>query len=220
VIAGLREAEEVFAIEPERTGAETRALLRDQLVRTFWKADHHRWLRRITPEGHEDHTLDSSAMGVIDPWMILELSQPEDRLLATQTLDGISRDLRSHVKGGGAILRFQGESYMGGGPGCVNTLWLALCRLRLAASSPDQQERSRQRALAMECIQIALANTSPTGQLPELIPKILFEYWAAPHAWACSLLIETVLTLRSLDQRELTPFDAERLRVRRRAPSH
>lgn len=220
VIAALREAKEVFGIEPERTGGAARDRLRDALIRNFWRPDAHRWLRRLTPEGHPDATLDSSAMGIIDPWEVLDLHQTEDRLLAAQTLDGISRDLRSQVKGGGAVLRFQGESYMGGGPGCVNTLWLALCRLRLAASSTDQQERSRQRALAMENLQIALANASPTGQLPELIPKILFEYWAAPHAWACSLLIETVLALRSLDQRELAPFDSERLRVRRRSPSH
>jgi len=159
-------------------------------------------------------------MGIIDPWEAIDLQNPQDHLLAMQTLDGISRDLRSQVKGGGAVLRFQGESYMGGGPGCVNTLWLALCRFRLATSAADQHERCRHRALGMQDLQIALANTSPTGQLPELIPKILFEYWAAPHAWACSLLIEAVLALRALDQRELTPFDAERLRVKRKAPAH
>jgi hypothetical protein len=220
VIAALREAQEVFAIEPDTTGPALRDRLREQLVQRFWQPQALRWLRRITPEGHPDATLDSSAMGIIDPWEILDLHRPEDRLLATQTLDGISRDLRSQVKGGGAVLRFQGESYMGGGPGCVNTLWLALCRFRLAATTIDQQERSRQRALGMENIQIALANTNPTGQLPELIPKILFEYWAAPHAWACALLIEAVLALRALDQQELTAFDAERLRVKRRAPLH
>jgi GH15 family glucan-1,4-alpha-glucosidase len=220
VIAALREAQEVFDIEPDRTGPTARARLRDRLIHGFWQPATQRWLRRITPEGQPDPTLDSSAMGVIDPWEVLDLHRPEDRLLAAQTLDGISRDLRSQVKGGGAVLRFQGESYMGGGPGCVNTLWLALCRFRMAATAGDQHERSRQRALGMENLQIALANTSPTGQLPELIPKILFEYWAAPHAWACALLIEAVLALRALDQRELTAFDAERLRVKRRAPSH
>lgn len=220
VIAALREAEEIFGIEPERTGPVVRERLRARLVEAFWQPQTQRWLRRITPDGYPDPTLDSSAMGILDPWEVLDLYDADDRVLAGQTLDGISRDLRSQVKGGGAVLRFQNESYMGGGPGCVNTLWLAVCRLRLALTATDQQERSRQRALAMEDLQIALANTNPTGQLPELIPKILFEYWAAPHAWACSLLIEAVLTLRSLDQRELTPFDMERHRVRRRAPLH
>src|SRR5690606_36019736 len=145
---------------------------RARLVEAFWQPQTQRWLRRITPDGHPDPTLDSSAMGILDPWEVLDLYDADERVLAGQTLDGISRDLRSHVKGGGAVLRFQNESYMGGGPGCVNTLWLAVCRLRLALTATDRQERSRQRALAMEDLQIALANTNPTGQLPELIPKI------------------------------------------------
>jgi hypothetical protein len=109
---------------------------------------------------------------------------------------------------------------MGGGPGCVNTLWLALCRLRLAATSgnPDERRDCVERALAD--IRVALANTSPTGQLPELIPKINFDYWAAPHGWACSLLIEAVHALGTLTEpSSLAAFDSERARVRRRAPS-
>lgn len=219
VIAALCEAEEVFGIEPERTGPKVRACLRQRLVDTFFEPDRKRWIRCITPEGDRDPTLDSSAMGIIEPWGILDLGDAADRALAIDTLDGISQDLRSEVKGGGAILRFQGESYMGGGPGCVNTLWLALCRLKLAQTANGQAERIEQRRLAMEDIGIALANTSPTGQLPELIPKIMFDYWAAPHAWASSLLIEAVMALRELDSDGATAFAAERARVRRRAPS-
>ena len=116
-------------------------------------------------------------------------------------------------------LRFAGESYMGGGPGCVNTLWLALCRIRLAATAMSTQERTEQLQNAMADIRIALANTNPTGQLPELIPKMHFDYWAAPHAWACSLFVEAVMVLRTLAGERVAPFDAIRARVRRRAPS-
>ena len=158
-------------------------------------------------------------MGLIYPWEVLNLTDPQDRGLAMATLNGIAQDLRSDVKGGGAILRFAGESYMGGGPGCVNTLWLALCRLMLARTSGNVDEKRQQVNLAMEHLRVALANSSPTGQLPELIPKILFEYWAAPHAWACSLLIEAVIVLRTLVGERVAPFDAVRARVRRRAPS-
>lgn len=220
VIAALREADEVFGIDRERTGPAARSAMHRQLIERFWDPRRRRWLRRRTPEGEPDATLDSSAMGVIDPWLVLDLGHADGRRLAVETLDGISRDLRSEVKGGGAILRFEGESYMGGGPGCVNTLWLALCRLRLAASAADEAERRRQTDLAMAELRIALANTNPSGQLPELIPKIHFDYWAAPHAWASSLLIEAVLALRSLTTAEATTaFDAARTRVRRRAPS-
>lgn len=219
VIAALKEADEVFGIEPERTGADFRQAMRAQLIARFWQPDRQRWLRRISPEGHEDGTLDSSAMGIIEPWNILDLHNPDDRKLAEATLDGIGQDLRSEVKGGGAILRFQGESYMGGGPGCVNTLWMALCRMRLALSADSEEECRRQREAAMGELGIVLANTSPTGQLPELIPKIMFDYWAAPHAWASSLLIEVVLAMRALDRDESNVFDARRAHIRRRAPS-
>jgi glucoamylase len=219
MIAALREADEVFGLEPSRTGPDARALMRKQLFKTFWQPDRQRWLRRITPDGRPDATPDSSAMGIIHPWSVLNLADPEDRRIALATLDGIAQDLRSDVKAGGAILRFAGESYMGGGPGTVNTLWLALCRLLLARTSGNPDERGRQQELAMQDLRVALANTSPTSQLPELIPKMLFEYWAAPHAWACSLLIEATIVLRSLVGERTPPFDAIRARVRRRAPS-
>lgn len=220
VIAALKEAEEVFGLKPSRTGPDMRARLKAKLFDVFWQADRGRWLRGISPEGVPDATLDSSAMGLIYPWAVLDLTDEGDFQMALMTLDGISSDLRSEVKGGGAILRFQNESYMGGGPGCVNTLWLALCRLLVARHAPTIEERKGQYERAMADISVALANTSPTGQLPELIPKILFDYWACPHAWASSLLIESALAAGPLSGQRVMAFDAERARVRRRAPSH
>lgn len=219
VIAALQEADEVFGLDRDRTGPGVRATLREKLIATFWQPDRKRWLRRVTPDGHPDLTLDSSAMGIINPWAVLDLADPTDRQLALATLDGISTNLRSEVKGGGAILRFEGEAYMGGGPGCVNTLWLALCRLQLAGTATDTTERQQQRDAALDDVRIALANASPTGQLPELIPKMDFDYWAAPHAWASSLLIEAVLALRPLLGERNSAFTAARARIRRRAPS-
>lgn len=219
VIAALKEADEVFCLWPERTGLAPRRVLQERLFERFWQQDRERWLRCITADGAPDPMLDSSVMGLIDPWNVFDLSDPEQRQWAINTLTGISRDLRSEVKGGSAILRFAGESYMGGGPGCVNTLWLALCWLRLAATAAHPEERREQISRALVEVRIALANTSPTGQLPELIPKINFNYWAAPHGWASALLIEIVLALRELDSENLPCFDAERARVRRQAPT-
>ncbi len=218
-IAALKEAEEVFGLDGERVGEKVRKAMREQLIKIFWQPEHQRWLRRITEDGHPDGTLDSSVMGLIDPWEVLDLLDVEDRRLATLTLEGISQDLRSEVKGGGAILRFQNEAYMGGGPGCVNTLWLGLCWLRLAVTASEAKERERCKERAMSELRIALANASPTGQLPELIPKIMFDYWAAPHGWACSLLIEAVLALRLLHKEGEGPFEVGRAQVRRQAPA-
>jgi glucoamylase len=199
IVAALREADEVFGIDRERTGPAARAQLRDRMIAVFWDPQRRRWLRRLTPDGTPDATLDSSILGLIYPWEVLDLNDPTDRKLAMETMDGVSRDLRCPTKGGPAVLRFQNESYMGGGPGCVNTLWLALCRLMASQTSTDNTERQELRSLAMADLKIALANTNPTGQLPELIPRIKFEYWAAPHAWASSLLIKAVQVMRDMD---------------------
>ncbi len=173
------------------------ALLRRALFERLWDADRRCWNRRIDPNGQLDSTRDSSCLGVIEPWGLLDLTNATDLAFAQQTVDDVCQNLAVPVKGGQAILRFEGESYMGGGPGCVNTLWAALCLLRLAGAS-DAQQRGQQIERARTLMDVALANTNPTGQLPELIPNIHFDYWAAPHGWASALLIECVLELNSL----------------------
>jgi GH15 family glucan-1,4-alpha-glucosidase len=192
VIAALGEAREVFGIEAPDLDA-----LRRTLMDRFWSPKRKAWARRIDPQGNTDTTLDSSALGLIDPWGTLDLDDPHLRSIAADTVETIAARLTSDTRGGPAILRFEGEHYMGGGPGCVNTLWLALCRLRLAASRLEV-DRSGQIEKSLALIRVALGNTNPLGQLPELIPKGNFDYWAAPHGWADALLIECVLALGNL----------------------
>ncbi|UCG33643.1 MAG: hypothetical protein JSU68_03215 [Phycisphaerales bacterium] len=192
MIAALGEARDIWSLDVPDLAA-----IRRTLFDRFWFPDRRAWARRIDPDGRVDPTLDSSALGLIEPWRILDLSDEEMASYAEATVDTIATRLASDTPSGPAILRFQNESYMGGGPGCVNTLWLALCRLRLAAVSiPGKRGSQIDQALAH--IRVALGNASPTGQLPELIPKTAFDYWAAPHAWASALLIECVLALNEL----------------------
>lgn len=197
VIAALRTARQVWGVcgtDPDR--------VRSALFERFWRPKTRAWARRIDPQGKLDETLDSSALGLIEPWRVLELDDTKMASMARATIETIARKLAVDARKGPAILRFQNEEYMGGGPGIVNTLWLALCRLRLAAATTQPQDRERQITLALASIRVAAANTNPTGQLPELIPRRRFAYWAAPHAWACSLMIECVLALNELDARE------------------
>jgi GH15 family glucan-1,4-alpha-glucosidase len=194
VIAALRDGQRVFDTPTLDLGR-----LEKVLFDRFWSDDRRCWARRIDPEGHLDLTLDSSCLGLIEPWGVLDLTEPDARRRAVQTIDTLAESAAVEVRGGRGILRFENESYMGGGPGCVNTLWAALCRLRIAAVEQGEA-RQRQVDAARESIATALANTNPTGQLPELIPQMDFAYWAAPHGWASSLLIESVLALQSLGE--------------------
>jgi len=195
VIAALREGRDVFGI-----AAPDLDRLRRVLIETFFKPDKGRWARRIDPEGNLDETGDSSVLGLIEPWEVFDLADPADRELATTTLKFVTDTLLVDVRGGKAVLRFENESYMGGGPGCVNTLWLAQCRLKLA-SFLSGKDRDRQIKQARRLIKTALAHTNPVGQLPELIPNVKgIAYWAAPHGWASSLLIQCVHLLGRLPQ--------------------
>ena len=196
VIAALREGHRVFD-----TPTLELARLKRVLFERFWNGDQQCWARRVDPEGRLDTTLDSSCLGLIKPWEVLDLTDAQDRSIAIQIVDALTERIAVEVRGGKAILRFENESYMGGGPGCVNTLWAAQCRLRIAATQRGNP-RQRQISAARESIDVALANTNPTGQLPELIPNLdQFSYWAAPHGWASSLLIECVLALQALERR-------------------
>ena len=204
VIAALRDGHRVFD-----TPTVDLARLRQVMFDRLWDADRKCWARRIDPEGDLDGTMDSSCLGLIYPWALLDLNDPQDRSIAEHTVAGVTERLTVDVRGGKAILRFENETYMGGGPGCVNTLWAALCRLRLAAGSKGRARR-RQIDRARTLIDVALANTNPTGQLPELIPNMEFTYWAAPHGWASSLLIECALALDGLGQTTSAPHVAAR----------
>ncbi len=191
VIAALRDGQRVF----DTPNVEAEAL-RAPLFGRLWNSETGCWLRRIDPQGNPDPTLDSSCLGLIYPWEVLDLGDPQARNVAQRTVWGVIERLGVQVRGGRAILRFENESYMGGGAGCVNTLWAALCCLRLAAAAGGDRQHLVDQARAL--IGVALANTNPTGQLPELIPKMDFGYWAAPHGWASALLIECVLALAEL----------------------
>lgn len=193
VIAALREGQRAFdtpALDLDRL----HAVLFDR----FWDSERHCWARRVDPDGQLDNTVDSSCLGLIEPWDVLDLQDANSQRMAVQMMTSLAERISVDVHGGKAILRFENESYMGGGPGCVNTLWAALCRLRIAAGQQGDARR-RQVEAARASIATALANTNPTGQLPELIPNMDFAYWAAPHGWASSLLIECVLALQNLD---------------------
>ena len=195
VIASLREGREVFGLEVPDLNR-----LREVLVERFYQPQTGRWIRTVHPDGSIDATGDSSVLGLIEPWEVFDLEDPDERSLALSTIEFVENHLAIDVAGGRAILRFQGESYMGGGPGCVNTLWLAQCKLKVAEYL-DDGGRAKQIADARRLMETALAHANPVGQLPELIPFIDgLPYWAAPHGWASSLLIQCVGLLGRLEQ--------------------
>ncbi len=149
----------------------------------------------------DDPIVDSSTLGVVLPFGLLEADNPDHREMIESNLKTIQERLTAQLNDGEGIRRYEGDGYLGGAIGCVNTLWAAWVGLRLAEAYADSNSRCEEyKQQAIEYITFALEHATPTGLLPELIgTQPDTPYWAAPHSWASALLVECVLALDVLE---------------------
>jgi len=148
--------------------------------------------RGLDAGGELDRAVDTSTLGLVEPWRVLSPHDPQDRKMIISNLEEIERRLRQPLDGHVGLRRFEGDNYLGGVVGCVNSLWAAQVCLRIAAAEqgdkPDEAREFRDRAV--DYLRLCLARATPTGLLPELIglqPDT--PYWAVPHAWASALMV-------------------------------
>jgi oligosaccharide amylase len=169
----------------------------------LFSGDH--FARGLSADGKLDEVVDSATLGLIEPFPVLDLSDPQERRMALDNLTTIEDVLGQETPAGPAIRRYEGDAYLGGTVGCVNTLWAALVKLRLAqAFFADDPVLARQLAMsARSFIHTSLAHATPAGCLPELMAADDFPYWAAPHAWASALLVKSALAYQ--DWSEMDP---------------
>jgi oligosaccharide amylase len=154
--------------------------------------------RGLREDGHLDDVVDSSTLGLVEPWQLLSPDDPEDRAMILSNLAEIERRLGHPFGNRLGLMRHEGDGYLGGVVGCVNTLWGAQVYLRLAAAQQQANPAAAAgwRRQALDYITVALDHATASGLLPELIglhPDT--PYWAAPHGWASALLIRCALLL-------------------------
>ncbi len=149
----------------------------------------------------DDPIVDSSTLGVVLPFGLLEADNPDHREMIASHLATIQERLTVQLNNGEGIRRYEGDGYLGGAIGCVNTLWAARVCLRLAEAYANSNSRCEEyKQQAIEYINFALDHATATGLLPELIgTEQDTPYWAAPHSWACALLVECMLALDALN---------------------
>jgi glucoamylase len=120
----------------------------------LWSEEHGRFLRSRdvarddadgapVPPGHQptgrpahpvasvdpvDATVDASLLGLAYPFAVLDHDDP--RLVAT--IDAVERELRS----GPGLLRYPGDTYVGGNPWLLTRLWLGLARREPGSDEP------------------------------------------------------------------------------------
>lgn len=159
--------------------------------------------RGLVGDGQPDLVVDSSTLGLSEPFEMISPSDPVERRLIETNLDTIESRLAFRMDDGGVgIRRYEGDGYLEGVIGCVNTLWFALVNLQVALTyaSEDPERAVALRSRAVGYLDFCLAHATPTGLLPELIgTRPEYPYWAAPHGWASGLMVKCVLALSELD---------------------
>jgi len=197
IAAALREAALIARatdnLEAAARWEEASRRIKTTLLERLWCGNG--FARGLTPAGELDKTPDSSVLGLVEPFAVLDLGIVEERTMAASTVSAISASLTQELPCGRALRRFEGDAYLGGICGAVNTLWLARAAFRLAlafaagqasdlASAQQWFERGEQALRAVVRCRTA------TGLFPELIgTEAATPFWAAPHLWASAAFI-------------------------------
>jgi oligosaccharide amylase len=196
--AALRTAADVLGdAQFAQAAARVKAGVLEYFVRDA--GDYQYLVRGFDARGHDDNVVDSSSLGAIEPFGLLDLNDDADLALAEGTLRAITERLECDWEGGRAIRRFEGDTYVGGVPACVNTLWMARCCLKLSQRLRELGRKGEARVLTDRAelfLKTVLHRATPTGLLPELMQGPEGQrWWAAPHGWAMSSFVSGVLAL-------------------------
>jgi oligosaccharide amylase len=194
------------AVLEESKFAEAAQRVKDGVLNHFVRSEgeYSYLVRGFDARGHDDNVVDSSSLGAIEPFGLLDLNNAGDLALAEGTLRAVTERLECDWEDGRAIRRFEGDAYVGGVPACVNTLWMARCclkvaqRLRASGRVEDARVLISRAELYLETV---LRRATTTGLLPELMQGPEGQrWWAAPHGWAMASFVSGVLALAAAQE--------------------
>ncbi len=174
------------------------ARIKAVLLSACWNGEY--FARGYNERGEIDWGVDSAMLGVFDPFGLLSLDVPAERAMIESMVRVIRARLTKALPGGDAILRHEGDDYVGGSAGGVNTLWLARVLLRLAVyyADRDSAQSATYRTWAEGYMGVVISRGTTTGLLPELIGNNTETRWAVPHGWAMSSYVACALLLNKL----------------------
>jgi oligosaccharide amylase len=173
------------------------AAIKQAVMSQLWQDDI--FARGRTLDGQLDAAADASALGLVVPFEFLRLDDGRERQIAAATVEGLVRRLARPADSAETLLRFEGDTYAGGGPGALTTIWLARTFLRLAlASKGDVEAVASYRRRAVASMRAVLRAGTSTGLLPEMMGGGPGGHWAVPHAWTMASFIMACLLLDRL----------------------
>jgi len=178
---------------------ETAGNMKRAIISHLWQGNG--FARGLDANGKLDSTADSSVLGLVVPFQLLDVGNPSDCDMARTLVPTLIEHVGRESHGADALSRFEGDQYAGGGPGAVTTLWLARVLLALAlACRDDAAALGRYREQAVAAMRAVLASGTATGLLPEMMGPSPGTYWAVPHAWATASFAQAALSLDRLSE--------------------
>lgn len=172
---------------------ERAALIRKNTIERMWLKEG--YFAKGIIDGRTDATVDASMLGTFVPFNMISAEKPQEREMILSMIRHIETRLGVAVNGYSGIKRYENDSYIGGNPWTVTTLWLAEALLCLACRSKTV-ERDILVNRALEYIQWVLGGTTGTGMIPEQVDRETGKpAWAIPLSWSCALMIENALLL-------------------------
>lgn len=152
--------------------------LRSRILETCWDEGRGAFIRGLGLAG-PDITLDSSLLGLVFPFEVIPVG--DERMRSTANL--IAARL-AHPKVGG-IGRYEGDTYRGGNPWIICTLWLGVYQLR----NGDIHG-------AKDALEWSMTHANALGLLPEQVDRERGgPAWVVPLAWSLAMFILLVLEL-------------------------
>lgn len=123
--------------------------------------------------GYWDETVDASLLGLVTPFGIFGKGDASTQRI----LQGVRSRLWCRPTGG--ILRYERDTYRGGNPWILTTLWLASVELKLGNYSD-----------ARESFQWALSKTTGLGMFPEQVHRETgYPFWVIPLGWSHAMFL-------------------------------
>jgi oligosaccharide amylase len=174
--------------------------IKQVIMKECWNGEY--FARGYGQDGKLDWQLDSSIVGIFDPFKMIDTDDPDELKIIEQMVATIRQRLTKHLPTGDAIIRHEYDDYVDGCAGGVNTLWIARVILRLAIKlKKTNPEKSKQyRDDAVKYMRTVITRGTTTGLLPELIGgSPTTPLWAVPHGWAMASYLTCCRLLSEVD---------------------
>ncbi len=127
--------------------------------------------RAVRSVDRDDPRVDSSLLGL--SWPFRAVDPGSQRMRAT--VAAVERELGLPD---GGVLRHEGDTYAGGNPWLISTLWLGLA-----------QRQAGDAAGWSRSLEYALARQTPLGLLPEQVTESGDPAWVVPLGWSHAMLV-------------------------------